>query len=103
MNRIKELRESKKMTQVRLSIELEISQECVSAYEKERIYPGFLTLLKMSRLFGVSIDYIMGVSDYPAINRNLSDREQIVLSLLTGLEERKIDRIISYIEGVRES
>ena len=47
MNRIKELRESKGMTQVRLSIELEVSQETVSAYEKGKHYPSVEVLMKL--------------------------------------------------------
>ena len=57
-NRIRELREGKRMTQVRLSIELGVSQETVSAYENQRHYPSFTQLVKMSELFHASIDYI---------------------------------------------
>ena len=102
MNRIKELREQKKMTQVRLSVELEVSQECVSAYEKGKNYPAFKTLLKLSEIFGVSIDYIMGLSDNPLPARRLSKQEQLILSLIAPLDEMKKEKIISYIEGISE-
>ncbi len=36
-NRIRELRAEKNITQLRLSLELEVSQETVSAYETESI------------------------------------------------------------------
>lgn len=62
-NRIKQLRGENRMTQVQLSMELDISQETVSAYEKEKHYPSFAQLCKMSELFHVSIDYLMGRSD----------------------------------------
>ena len=39
-NRIRELREARSMSQVRLSIELEVSQETVSAYESEKHFPA---------------------------------------------------------------
>ena len=48
MNRIKELRESKGMTQIRLSIELSLSLETVSAYENGKHYPRVENLIKMS-------------------------------------------------------
>ena len=57
MNRIKELREAKGMTQVRLSIELEVSQETVSAYEKGKHYPSVDVLMKLAEIFDASIDY----------------------------------------------
>ena len=40
MNRIRQLRKEKNITQVRLSIELEVSQETISAYEKEKHFPS---------------------------------------------------------------
>ena len=61
-NRIRQLREELHMTQVRLSIELEVSQETVSAYENQKHYPSFVQLVKLSNLFHASIDYIMGLS-----------------------------------------
>ena len=48
-NRIKELRKKYRMSQIHLSIELEVSQETVSAYEKGKYYPSFQTLLKLSK------------------------------------------------------
>lgn len=48
------------MSQIRLSIELEVAQETISGYESGRHYPSYAKLVKMSDLFGVSIDYLMG-------------------------------------------
>ena len=72
MNRIRELREEKKITQIRLSIELEVSQETISAYEMEKYYPSVKSLIKLQNIFGVSIDYILGLSDtrYERIETN---------------------------------
>ena len=63
MNRIRELREEKKITQIRLSIELEVSQETISAYEMEKYFPSIKSLIKLRQIFGVPIDYILGLSD----------------------------------------
>ncbi len=67
MNRIKELREAKHMTQVRLSIELSVSQEMISQYECDKSFPSVQNLIKMSELFNVSCDYILGISDVKRI------------------------------------
>ena len=50
-NRIKELRQRNNMSQIRLSIELEVSQETISAYENGKYYPSFQTLLRLSPLW----------------------------------------------------
>ena len=62
-NRIKQLREEYNMTQVRLSIELEVSQETISAYESGKHYPSVAALLRLSEIFHASCDYILGLSD----------------------------------------
>lgn len=55
MNRIKLLREEMRMTQVKLSTELGVSQETVSAYESGKHYPSIPNLLKMSELFSCKL------------------------------------------------
>ena len=62
-NRIRELRQKKNLSQLQLSIELEVTQETISAYEHSKHLPSITALMKMSQLFGVSMDYIMGLSD----------------------------------------
>lgn len=62
-NRIGQLREEHHMTQVRLSIELGVSQETVSAYENGKHFPSVANLLKMSQIFDVSCDYLLGLSE----------------------------------------
>ena len=70
-NRIKELRQKNHMSQIRLSIVLEVSQETVSAYENGKYYPSFQTLLKLSDIFNSSIDYIMGLSDENTLTKSI--------------------------------
>ncbi|MBQ3236209.1 MAG: helix-turn-helix transcriptional regulator [Oscillospiraceae bacterium] len=103
MNRIKELREARGMTQVRLSIELEVSQESVSAYEKGKCYPSYQSLLKLSEIFGASIDYIMGLSDKMTVERNLDMQEETILSMISSLDKNKKEKIIAYIQGISEN
>ena len=61
-NRIRELRQKKKLSQLQLSIELEVTQETIRSYEHSKHLPSVTALMKMSQLFGVSMDYIMGLS-----------------------------------------
>ena len=62
-NRIQQLREENNMTQLRLSIELEVEQQLISAYELGTCYPPIESLLILSDLFDENIDYILGFSD----------------------------------------
>ena len=100
MNRIKQLREEKRMTQVRLSIELGVSQETVSAYEKGKYFPTFSILAKLSELFGVSIDYIMGLTDSRTFSKQLSEKESLLIDKLRLLGDVGKEKAISYIDGL---
>ena len=102
MNRIKKLRKEKKITQIRLSIELEVSQETISAYEKGKYYPSAAMLIKLRDIFDVSIDYILGLSDTrfdPLSETNLTEDETYILNLCRKMDDSDRKRTISYIEG----
>lgn len=66
--RLKELRKKRRMTQVRLGIELGISQDAISRYEKLERQPDCQTLLDIADFFNVSLDYLFGRTDNPKIN-----------------------------------
>jgi transcriptional regulator with XRE-family HTH domain len=63
-NKFKELRKEKGYTQKELSEILEINQTTVSHWEIGNSLPDTRTLLKLSELYDVSIDYLLGKTDY---------------------------------------
>lgn len=100
-NRIKQLRNEYHMTQVRLGIELEVSQETISAYEKEKHYPSFSQLLRLSKLFNASIDYIMGLSDVRnPINTNENDDLNRLMALGKRMNTQQLELVIAYAQGM---
>ena len=60
MNKIKELRKAKKMTQSQLCEILKIAQPTLSGYENETSEPDFATFQKIADFFNVSVDYLLG-------------------------------------------
>ena len=108
-NRIRELRQKKNLSQLQLSIELEVTQETISAYEHSKHLPSVTALMKMSQLFGVSMDYIMGISDVPQIaisfGSSLADEEQKNLLLLyyRKLGDKNRAKLLSYAQGLLDS
>ncbi len=101
-NRIRQLREEKHMTQIRLSIELEVSQEAVSAYENNKHYPSVTTLLKLSDIFHASCDYILGISDtrYPCNANQLSKDEILLLEKWKLLDTNRKEVLLAYADGL---
>ena len=71
---IKELREKKKITQVRLSIAAEVSQETISAYESGKAFPSVETLIKIADFLGTSTDYLLDrIKDFQIITIHCVD------------------------------
>lgn len=100
-NRIRQLREERHMTQVRLSVELGVSQETVSSYEKQKHYPSFAQLLKLASLFHVSIDYIMGLSDIRNPTAPSSEPHFAqACALLRQLDEKQLELVCTYMQGM---
>ena len=102
MNRIRELREEKKITQIRLSIELEVSQETISAYEMEKYFPSIKSLIKLRQIFGVPIDYILGLSDARCDciqSTDLNQDEIYTMSLYKNMDITGEERTQAYMEG----
>lgn len=90
------------MTQVRLSIELEVSQETVSAYESEKHYPSVASLLKLSEIFHASCDYILGLSDvrWPYQSASLTPVEEKLLADWNALSDQKKAFLLAYLDGL---
>jgi transcriptional regulator with XRE-family HTH domain len=63
MNRIKLLREELKISQKELALKLGLTEGSVSLYEKGDRKPSYEILIKLSEIFGCSIDYIIGISN----------------------------------------
>ncbi|MBQ8858573.1 MAG: helix-turn-helix transcriptional regulator [Clostridia bacterium] len=67
--RIRDLREDRDYTQKELAAVLRCSQQVYSNYELgQRDIPTDI-LIKLSAFYGVSVDYILGISDNPAIQK----------------------------------
>ena len=81
-NRIRELRAEKNITQLRLSLELEVSQETVSAYENGKHLPSLKSLIKMADIFHVSTDYLLTGKDHDMVENRTK-----LLDVVTQLTE----------------
>ncbi len=60
MNRIAMLRKEKGLSQISLSLKLNVSQKMISAYENGKSEPSIAALMQMADIFNTSVDYIIG-------------------------------------------
>lgn len=100
-NRIRELRAEKNITQLRLSLELEVSQETVSAYENGKHLPSLKSLIKMADIFHVSTDYLIGRSDVrkPSATSPLPNEDIALLDCFHDLDTVDKARLVAYAQG----
>lgn len=67
--RIRDLREDSDLTQKQMASELNCSQQVYSNYELgQRDLPTDI-LIKLSKFYNVSVDYILEITNNPKINR----------------------------------
>lgn len=71
-SRIKKLRTEKHISQSKLASELGISTNAVSQYETDKRFPDQKCIIKICLFFGVSSDYLFGLSDIPQPSISLS-------------------------------
>lgn len=67
--RLKELRKAHHLTQEELGQVIGVSRYAVLLYEKGTNCPEMKGLIGLADYFGVSIDYLVGRTDNPEINR----------------------------------
>ncbi len=62
--RLKELRTEKHLKQTDIAKALNVSGNTVHAWEADKQEPSMATLLKLSEILDVSLDYLLGKTDY---------------------------------------
>lgn len=122
-NKLKKLREEKGITQKELSELLNISTSAYGYYEQGKSFPNLETILLLSEYYNVSIDYLLGKSNYkycvetllkkfniPSYNEDSIEKIKLLLSeIIRELNKNQInlpsdelndiiDKLVDYIE-----
>lgn len=67
--RLKELRKSRGISQLKLAIDLNMNQNSIIRYETGGREADYATLILFADYFDVSVDYLLGRTDNPKVNR----------------------------------
>lgn len=102
MKRLKSLRREKDITQPELAKELKVSKGAVGHWEAGTREPNLEMISQIARLFRVSVDYLMGVSDFrqeeEAINYLLKKlKESGLVKSNDTIDKKTVDTLIEYI------
>lgn len=100
MNRVKELRKQKHITQEELGKVLDIQKAAISKYENGRAEPSTEVLKKMSSFFGVSIDYLLGNSIAKEANQKVGRgvRIPVLGRVVAGIPIEAVEEVLDYEE-----
>ena len=88
--RIHELRLALGWSQVMLAKHLNVSKQTVSNWENENIQPSVDMVVRMSKVFNVTTDYLLGLDNAPRLD-------------VTGLPAHVIAHISSLIDDFRKA
>lgn len=87
---LKELRLKYKMTQKELADKIGVTKSVVSYYELQERSPSPEILIKLSGIFHVTTDYLLGIEHKHTIDvSNLSSEEIAVVEQMVNLLEHK--------------
>lgn len=75
MNRIRSLREDRDLRQIDVAKATGIDQRSLSNYENGKTNPDSFAITKLANFFGVTCDYLLGVSDVNFINADAVFKE----------------------------
>lgn len=87
--KLKALRLEKKMTQKQVADIIGLAISAVSSYESGSRYPSYDVLVQLSRIFHVTTDYLLGMTD----KRNID---------VTGLDDSEIELISQLVDKLRK-
>ncbi len=88
MNRLKELRQEKKLTQEELAQKINVTKLTISRWERGERLPKSDKAQELADFFGVNTAYLLGYSDFPA--RNL---KELLFHEIKAEKEYKVIRI----------
>lgn len=94
-NRLRVLREERRLTQKQVAAQIGVTASNISAYENGIRYPSFAALIKLAQLYKVSTDYLLGITG------KRTAEAQYTISL-DGLKPSRIALVEQLIKALKE-
>lgn len=108
MNRIREARKAKSLTMKKLGQIVGVSESAISMYETDKREPDNATLVKISDVLEVTVDYLLcktSSNDFEATKEKpLAVGEELdnsLISLLMDLDPQDAQRVRDFVEGLK--
>lgn len=106
MLRLESLRIERNIDQKVLSLDLRVSQPTISDWENGKKTPSVKNLIKLAAYFGVSIDYLLGLTEDKSTlvpEGGLSEAEESMIKLFRLVPTKDQDMVTQMIEAALRS
>ena len=102
MENLKKIRIQNNLNQREMAKLLNISQVTYCGYENDKYQPSFSTLKSISKMFNVSIDYLIENEQFKNClwNIYLNDKQENIIKLLLQLDEKSLTLAYIYCKGL---
>lgn len=106
MNKIKELRECKNLSQKEIATTIKTSQSNITRWENEESEPTSSNIIKLANYFQVTTDYLLGRTNdigIIEIKNKLQPNEEEALSLFRKLSDRNKNKALGFMYALSNS
>lgn len=107
--RLKEIRESKKISQLKLANAIGVGRTTITNYETGVSSPDIDTIIRIAQYFNCSVDYLLGFSNEQMfqpipveVKEELTDKQKELLSLIKNMDNDDVNKIIGYAFSLSE-
>ncbi len=101
MNRLKECREAAGLTQKYVALSLGVKGPSVSNWESGKTKPTMENFSALAKLYGVSVDYLLG-GDQQQETAFPNPKQQQIFSELGNMSEEQLEEVLRYAEYVKQ-
>lgn len=99
MENLRKIREKRNINQLKLAMDIGITQESISKYETDNAFPSRDILLKLADYLNCSIDYLLDRTDNPNLNKDKISKEDENIENLIFRYNRLSDENKNKLEG----
>jgi len=86
-NRLKEIRVKNHLTQEELAEKMRTEKTQISRWERGESIPRSEALIELSQILGVSVDYLLGLSEEPTIRIRLDNLTLEEIAVITAMRQ----------------
>jgi transcriptional regulator with XRE-family HTH domain len=100
-SKISLLRKEKSWSQSDLAQRIEASREIIGKYERNENLPSIEMTLKMAKAFGVTVDFLLGESEFASYDKETVSRIKNIQKMDINTKDILFNVIDTYIQNFR--